>query len=385
MNRGFSVWLDVLRVTAALAVLMGHFAHAKFSGGTLQFLRDWSLGPDAVIVFFVISGLVIAYAADRDASGRLFAFNRATRLLTVIVPAIVLTVLFDTIGRWADPAAYPPNFYAEIGLIEALARGASFSNEWAGWVERVRIGTNGALWSLSYEATYYAAFGVAVFLRGALRIALLALIVLLAGVPILALAPAWLVGVLVWRMLSRDRPEITRRAALARALLPLVLAAALKIAGLPEVLLAFTVDSLAPWNAYALLGYSHEVLWHILLAALIAVHLRYAALCLRAVEVDETRAPLRALRWVAGASFSIYVVHYPTLHLLDAVLPNDMLGHNIVMLALTLLVCLVFAQFFERPLAFYRWAALEAWHRVRSGMRAVKLPGAPQRTPERAE
>jgi len=40
MSRGFSVWLDLIRIGAALTVILGHMAHPRFTRGDYNFLRD---------------------------------------------------------------------------------------------------------------------------------------------------------------------------------------------------------------------------------------------------------------------------------------------------------------------------------------------------------
>lgn len=166
MTRGLSLWLDALRVAATLIVVFSHVAYARFTRGDYEFVRELNVGSDAVIVFFVISGLVIAFAAERDKTLGTYAFNRLTRLLSVLLPALVLTFALDHIGHPMDASAYPDRFYQPLPLWEMLARGLTMSNEW-GLFDRVRLGTNGPLWSLSYEAAYYVLFGVAVFCTGA--------------------------------------------------------------------------------------------------------------------------------------------------------------------------------------------------------------------------
>jgi peptidoglycan/LPS O-acetylase OafA/YrhL len=61
----------------------------------------------------------------------------------------------------------------------------------------------------------------------------------------------------------------------------------------------------------------------------------------------------QAIRWMAGATFSIYVTHYPALHLLDAMLP-EMLGRDVLLLSGSIVVGLVFARYFERPVKRFR-------------------------------
>lgn len=355
MSPGFSVWLDVLRAGAALTVLMGHFAHTRFTRGDYHVLRDINIAADAVVVFFVISGLVIAYAAGRDGSLPRFAFNRLSRLMTVVLPALILTLAFDAAGSAADPAAYPAPYYHEIDAGTLFLRGLSFTNEWTGVTERVRLGSNGPLWSLSYEAAYYVLFAIGFYLRGMARAAAILLVCWLVGLPILALLPVWAAGVLVWDRVRRTgkEPLGTGAAWLAALACPVILVA-LKAAGLDTTLSALTAGYFAPVSHHAVLLYSDEVLWSLVIAAFLALHLLGMARLLRALAWDEQARLVRAVRFVAGASFSIYVVHYPTLHLLDAVLPENLPGYDLVLLGLILLVCFVFAEFFERPLGFYR-------------------------------
>lgn len=365
MSPGFSLWLDFLRAAAALTVLFGHMAHIRFTRGDYYILREINIASDAVILFFVLSGVVIAYAAGRDGSLDRFAFNRLTRLWSVILPAIVLTVVFDAIGTRANLAAYPSDYYYPMPVADMFMRGLTFTTEWQGQWQRVRLGTNGPLWSLSYEVAFYMLFGVAVFLRGALRVVLLALLTLLVGIPILALLPAWLLGVFVWQNARQTEGQPANPARdWARAVLSLAALVAFKVYGLPELLSEITAAAFAPASHKAVLVYSDEVLWNSVIAIAVALHLAGVK------NIADARAPRRpgrtahSIRFVAGASFSIYVVHYPTLHLLDATLPESLPAYDLWLLGLTLLTCFAFAALFERPLKVYRALVLPLWNRA---------------------
>nr|WP_309503487.1 hypothetical protein [uncultured Roseovarius sp.] len=69
MTAGFSTYLNLLRFGAAFIVLMSHFSYARYSGGRWLWIREFNFGSDAVVVFFVLSGLVIALVADRKRTG----------------------------------------------------------------------------------------------------------------------------------------------------------------------------------------------------------------------------------------------------------------------------------------------------------------------------
>ncbi|MDJ0629605.1 MAG: acyltransferase [Rhodobacter sp.] len=355
MNKGLSIWLDVLRCAAALAVLFGHLAHVRFTNGDFYVLREINIASDAVVVFFVISGLVIAFAADRDGTPGIYAFNRITRLLSVVIPALILTVILDAIGTQITPSAYPAPYYQPASYTDFLLRGVTLSTEWTGLFDRIRLGTNGPLWSLSYEVAYYILFGIAVFCRGIARVLGLGLVALIVGWPILALFPAWLLGVLVWRHVSTTPTDaINPIFAWSLVFVPAVLLIAARRAGIPDILTELTAAAVAPASHHVMLGYSDEVLWNSLIALAVALHLAGIASVLRGRAFDMHTPRVRAIRWFAGGTFSIYAVHYPILHFLDAVLPADTPFYNFKMAVLTLAACFCFAHLFERPIKAFR-------------------------------
>ncbi|WP_370400594.1 acyltransferase family protein [Sulfitobacter sp. JB4-11] len=354
MNRGFSNYLDVLRFGAAFVVLISHFAYPRFTEGRYLWVRELNLGSDAVVLFFVLSGLVIAFVAQtKDHAGRQFAFNRATRLLSVALPALLLGYLLDRMGMALFPDFYDSPFYAPLPLAEQLARGLSFTNEWGGL--EARLGTNGPYWSLSYEVAYYALFAVAWYLTGALRAVLLVLGVWLVGLNILLLMPAWLMGVWVWRCLDRGLLPQQRLIPLLVWGLPLVYAGAL-VLGLPEALRGVTAMAL-PAEVVDGLRFSDEFLWNNLLAVCVALHLLGVAALTRR---RAARPSGRLIPWLAGGSFSLYLFHYPLLQFLGPALPDS--GVTVVddalLLGLVALTCYAFAGVFERTLRDQRaWLA----------------------------
>ncbi|GGX58832.1 acyltransferase [Tateyamaria omphalii] len=351
MTRGLSLWLDALRVAATLLVVFSHVAYARFTRGDYEFVRDLNVGSDAVIVFFVISGLVIAFAAERDKTLGTYAFNRLTRLLSVLLPALALTFILDQIGRPMDVSAYPDRFYQPLPLWEMLARGLTMSNEW-GLFERVRLGTNGPLWSLSYEAAYYVLFGVAVFCTGVRRVVLLAALAIVFGPRILLLMPAWLMGVAVWHFVkSGGAAQLS--AATARILawggpLAYILCQTLNV---PDILANVTAAAFAPGHYRFILVFSDEFIWNTLIGLMTALHVIGMA---RLAQGYQGAHP--HLRWWAGASFSIYVVHYPVLHLIDAAFPTETMSRDALLFFGSVAAGLVFAQVFERPIGAVRQA-----------------------------
>ena len=112
MTRGFSIYLDIIRFLAALVVLASHIGYYRFTQGNMQWIRDLNLGSDAVVLFFVLSGFVIAYTTfARNRGAAVYAEARLARLYSVIIPALVFTFVIDTLGAQLMPHAYEGWWY----------------------------------------------------------------------------------------------------------------------------------------------------------------------------------------------------------------------------------------------------------------------------------
>lgn len=352
MNRGFSAYLDLMRFGAAVIVLLSHYGFERMSEGRWLWIRELNLGSDAVIVFFVLSGFVIAFVANRsDASLHGFGFDRLTRLISVALPALVLGYALDRYGANVAPQVYAEGFYNPLPLAEQLLRGLSFTNEWGDMA--TRLGTNGPFWSLSYEAAYYALFAVAFFLGGTKRIALLLVIGWLVGLNILLLLPVWAMGVALFKM--NTGPALPSRITYSFAIAPVIAYALAQFGGWPTRLFAVT----EPLDRMLDLRFSDEVLWSTILGLLVTMHLRG----MFRIFADGRVLPLEAaVKWLAGASFSIYLVHYPVLQLLSVLELGGLTGwtRDALVLSITLAVCFTFASLFERPLHMWRALARRA-------------------------
>lgn len=351
MSPRLSVYLDLLRTIAAFVVLLSHFAYPRFTDGDYLFVRELNLGSDAVVIFFVLSGFVITHTSRvKDLNLKDYLFSRTTRIYSVAIPAVLLTFLFDRVGASVAPEAYQGWWYHPNSLGQSLFYGLSFSNEWS--YIGFRLGTNGPYWSLSYEVAYYLLFGIAFYLSGLQRLTLLLVTTLVFGVKILALAPVWLLGVMAYRALSADC-KISRSSLWLIAILPVVIYVFCLTCGTAEKLMAISIDALGAETIVGL-RFSNEFLWNGLIGILICCHL----FAVGRLTLGESRAfpAARTIKWIAGASFSLYLVHYPALQLLHAILPHEfapVLRHAMLLLG-AVAISLVFAQLFERTLGSFR-------------------------------
>ena len=104
MNKGFSVYLDLVRFIAACLV---YFYHSNQRLLVEEILPASNFGHSSVIVFFVLSGFVIAYVTDtKENTWTSYCASRLSRVYSVAVPAIVLTLTLDTVGRKLLPELY---------------------------------------------------------------------------------------------------------------------------------------------------------------------------------------------------------------------------------------------------------------------------------------
>ena len=191
LPQGVSLALDAIRFAAALTVFASHMAWRFFTGAFLWPMEPY--GAQAVVVFFVLSGYVIAHvAATSEMEWRPFAAARLARLWSVALPALALTFALDAIGRSVDPARYHALVqYVWTGRLHQALSGAFFLNET--WGSQAYVGTALPYWSLGYEAWYYAIFALAWYPRGAWRLLALAA-ALAAGPRIMVMAPLWALG-----------------------------------------------------------------------------------------------------------------------------------------------------------------------------------------------
>ncbi len=312
MSPAVSLYLDLVRLWAAVAVLLSHFAYSRFTAGEYLIFRRF--GSDAVILFFVLSGYVIAHVtAERERGLADYTLSRLARLYSVALPALCVTVVLDHIGQALDPGLYDGWWYEDDRPLWRFLANSFFLNEL--WLYSIRPFSNGPYWSLGYEFWYYAIFGAAHFLTGRVRIVLVAVIVVVVGPKVLLLFPVWLVG--GWTYRYNRRRTLTPALAWAFFALPILVYAGIKWTGLDQDLRALTMDLLGKDFVRAKLHWSDEFAISYLYAVLIAMNF-IAVHSLSAVFERGLRPMARPIRSLAGLTFSIYLFHYPLLQFFSA-------------------------------------------------------------------
>ena len=335
--------LDGLRGVAALLVLASHARHFIFedyagqpSSGLLMtlFYGATSLGHQAVIIFFVLSGFLISGSVYRSVEAGRWRWNdylsrRLSRLWTVLLPCLLATLVIDQIAiRLTGSGFYDGalSFYSSgpgpLGAVYdpvTLLANVLFLQDLISPV----YGSNGPLWSLANEFWYYLVFAALFTLTPARwRTAGLAMSAVLAFTVgalldqrLLYLWPAWLVGYGVLRVL----PAFIRWRSAAPVVAPLaglLVAAALAI---PAVMFE-----------------------QILPLADLCLGLAFAALVLVLATGQPPASFLTGLSdWSAKISYSLYLSHFPVLAALSAfALGNQRQDFGVFPLVLFALFCL---------------------------------------------
>ena len=292
-----SLYLDLVRFVAAMTVFLGHVGAARdprfVPPAVAEALAGFSLCMDeAVVVFFVLSGYVVSHATrGRHADLRAYAVARLSRVYSVALPALAATLALDQLGSLLRPELYQP-----LRLLPYLGA-ALFLNQL--WYVDTGVGSNGPYWSLNYEAWYYVLFGLAAFTAGRRRGLAMAAVLLVCGPQVSVYFLLWLAG--VW---------LQRRSGKA---LPRPLAWAMLLGG--TIGFALVVRHGVPWEAWTLATFAWAILdSNIAHDSAIALAFGLQLLGLNALAgggLGWAARVERPIRWLAGATFTIYLFHMP--------------------------------------------------------------------------
>jgi peptidoglycan/LPS O-acetylase OafA/YrhL len=307
-----SVYLDAVRFLAAMAVLVGHLDQDGLHASWLL-IGDFSHA--AVVVFFVLSGLVISQSAfDRERDWRSYAAARFARIYSVVLPAIALSIAVKGLAVWLDPNL-AQEFLARDLRPGNLPGSLLFLNE--SWGLGTALPWNGPYWSLCYEVWYYVIFGLALFVTGrARRTGLVALAALIAGPAILVLLPVWLFGVWLARYGEGVVPG-------PRASVLLWIASLSAIVALAESGLDIAIKTVLHENVpgFWRLESAQRFLTDYLLGLLVAANF-VAFRGLGAGTAKIVAAIRKPVVFLAGYTFSLYLFHRPLTHFAGYFFPN---------------------------------------------------------------
>lgn len=288
MKRGRISSLDGLRGVAALGVVLSHTLLASSAWGTAEYNQPiarsplhilWS-GKEMVVIFFVLSGYVLALPALKRGRGWLDGSYYPRRLLRLYLPvwvAIVLAGLVHLTFGWSGSAT---QWLGAHSLPLRLSGGLAL----AGLMHQPHATAYlGVLWSLKYEVIF------SVLLPG-----ILALVLLIGERRLASILVAAECVALIWAGTATDTPLVEY--------LPMFVLGSLlafhagKLPRLPALVLCIVLLTLGNWSVSS--GPTETAC---ACGAVLAVWL----------AIDSTVLSRRPIRWLGSRSYSLYLVHEP--------------------------------------------------------------------------
>lgn len=315
LEGNISIYLDLIRGISAILVVMEHLSSRLFVGyGNVEnqtvitkalYLLN-ILGGPSVIIFFVLSGLFISRSVikafyENTWSWKKYLVNRLSRLYVVLIPALILTFILDSIAvnyfGYEGYSSSSENLYSFIGNLFYL--------------QNISVGTYGSnapLWSLNYEFWYYMLFPAVFVLLATKRSWKLNLISLISIILIILMMNSrmdsyfavWLVGTCVL-LLPRIKYLTNRFIPFLAATLLLVI---IPIRPLMMTGRLFTNE----WTENLLVI---DLLIGLAFGFLIYSLIHNVSVKIR--HIDYKRLG-KVSKLLAGFSFSLYLIHYPIIN-----------------------------------------------------------------------
>lgn len=306
MNPVLSIWLDACRILAAFAVFLGHGVGLGVAPAAMG--SQWHRSADdAVTAFFIISGFVIAHTTQQRAEQglRSYVVARASRLYSVALPAIFFAFVVDHIGMRIDPSHYVPEWQYPRPWLYIPLHLAFMGETWLGAFQPF---TMAPYWSLSYEAWYYACFGLVFFLRGWQRWVFGGAVFLIMGPRIWLLMPVWWLG--VWLHGRVDVWRMSASAARTLMVLPVLTYAAFLMLGWQKALDQASKDLYGVFSETLPFPFSSGSTVHVLsdyaMAAMFAV---FVVGCAHSrLKIEGKLAD--GIRRAATYTFTFYLLHF---------------------------------------------------------------------------
>jgi len=326
MNKNTSIYLDFLRVFSALGVIVCHANMEYFSSG-LE-LCNIEFGHKMVVIFFVLSGFLIAYTTDiknKDLHG--YIVDRVSRLYPVIIPALFLTLFMDQIGYLFNPQYYREYVTSVAYYIKYIV---TFFNLHEIWFSSAKPPTNVPFWSLAYEVWYYIIFAIWIYTTKSKRLMLLLLTVICIGYKMLLLFPVWLMGVALYKL---SKLRISNVLAVFIFLVSICF-----IAGI----ITETIHPVFPFAST--IGdphffFSYDFINDNFLGILICLNI-FAMNSITWNIWNESSFFVQKVKWFSSVTFSVYLYHYPIMIFCGAIGFYNK-GNLIQVLGLTLFIVLI--------------------------------------------
>ena len=335
MDKGYSLYLDVLRFSAAIVVFFSHVASQDLTDGFLWQFKAYS--QTAVMIFFVMSGYVIAFVThEKEKCIRDYSVARISRLWSIIIPALLLTAVCDYIGLQFNPALYTDSSWPYPEGSQVAHYLLSFLFVQNLWDINLNPGINGPFWSLTYEWIYYILFGLFYFFKSKLKWLFISFIIVISGPSIVLLFPIWLLGYALFKLELKNK--IIFEQSYLKALISISAILLIIIAG-PEVR---SIDTSVTWMSRT------KIFGDYFDAIMFVIHLYFSPHIINIIKPVLFKYE-KLIRWSASLTFALYLFHRPIIQLIAAVYEGEQsnLFYRLSMIIITFVIVATIGRWCE--------------------------------------
>ena len=385
-------YLEYLRACAALAVFVNHIIGKlpyleQHKGAALQSIGAW--GTEAVIIFFLLSGVVINHTVKKNAQNTsTFLKKRAIRILPIYYTCILLSIGIDVITHFHSNNT--SNYIGTFFFVATLHR-----------LLTTPLATIAVAWSLSFEVFFYIVYSLTIgknqakWLLGWIVLSMVAVyfyyvpissIIVSYFVLMLSFSTLWLFGYFIYEFKHLFKTNFST-AVFAFSMIPLINRLQLSSNYYDIVTYLATAIVCAPIFIFSLncgnkstssqkeINLTH---WHYLPVYLIAAYLsmRYSrsllisrilylsipllSLILLNSKVEVfikkiLRSGERVMLFIASISYALYLIHMPIVFLFGRLMPDVVIPNIILIVIVATSLSILLEHYFQkRVIQFFK-------------------------------
>lgn len=312
-SQSTSAALDILRFVLAATVAFGHITNQSFQH-TLDGMND--IGVYCVGTFFILSGFTIRAIGShskKEFELRAYLAERISRLISVVAPAIAITIALDTLSFMISPDYYNTHWgeYTNNSLARILTNLSMTSQVWG---MQFTLFSNSPLWSIGYEAGFYVLWGIYCLASTSKRHRTAHLIGLVAaaifyGPNVVFMMLFWLLGVALHD--ATHTWEKSHGLIFSATMLALALLATASDGAMAELVIANTFNAIHINPARVTAPLVIGCLWSVPL-------LHFMLLLTKQKNIHLPERTARNIRQLGDSTFPLYLVHFPVFVFLEA-------------------------------------------------------------------
>jgi peptidoglycan/LPS O-acetylase OafA/YrhL len=174
LTKSSSILLDLIRGISAQLVVVGHLFSFYNIFGLRQQENRFLVQNFGVVIFFILSGFLIAYSVDNKAEKQKYTFrhffvDRFSRIFIAYIPALVIIVILDAVsykisGNYAYvDALNVKTFIGNIFMLQDFPIQNALSKIFKQKIHLTSLGSARPLWTVAVEWWIYLFFGFIYF------------------------------------------------------------------------------------------------------------------------------------------------------------------------------------------------------------------------------